>query len=155
MSDSRPDTIRRRFLDWFFRSSAGAVFLSVFYPVARFVTPPTLPEATTNEIDAGPANDPELLEKGFKIVRFGVEPVMIIRLASGELKAISATCTHLQCIVEYRKAIGVVWCNCHNGQFDTNGRNLAGPPPRPLTPFTVHVVARAPGDPGTIVVARA
>lgn len=154
MSDT-PEPIRRRFLDWFLRSSAGAVFLSVFYPIARFVTPPSVPEATTTEIDAGPANDPDLMEKGFKIVRFGAEPVIVIRLANGEFHALSATCTHLQCIVEYRKPLGVVWCNCHNGQFDPNGRNIAGPPPRPLTPFTVHVVTRSPSDPGTLVLSSA
>jgi Rieske Fe-S protein len=30
-----------------------------------------------------------------------------------------------------------IWCACHNGYYDMNGRNIAGPPPRPLTEYKV------------------
>jgi len=29
----------------------------------------------------------------------------------------------------------VIWCACHNGRFDLDGRVLSGPPPRPLAAF--------------------
>jgi cytochrome b6-f complex iron-sulfur subunit len=64
---------------------------------------------------------------------------LLVRTASGELRAFSATCTHLGCIVQYRGDIGEIWCACHNGHFDLNGRNVAGPPPAPLEAFTVNV----------------
>ncbi|MBI3405328.1 MAG: Rieske 2Fe-2S domain-containing protein, partial [Acidobacteria bacterium] len=41
--------------------------------------------------------------------------------------------------VQYRKESSDVWCACHNGVYDTAGRNVSGPPPRPLTTFAVHV----------------
>jgi len=145
---------RRRFLNWFLGTSVGALFASVAYPVVRFVSPPDVPESTTNQVDAGPISDPDLLEKGYKILRFGDEPVILIRAGEGDYRAFSATCTHLQCIVEYRKPEHVIWCNCHNGQYDLTGRNIAGPPPRPLTPFNVHLVARE-GQPATLVIERA
>ena len=40
---------------------------------------------------------------------------------------------------QYRDDIGHIWCACHNGHFDLNGRNIAGPPPEPLEAFDVAV----------------
>ncbi len=115
---------------------------------------PKQPEAATREVQVGPTNDPELVEKGFKIVPFGSEPVIVIKLSETDIRAFAATCTHLNCIVEYRKGARDVWCNCHNGEYDLQGRNIAGPPPRPLTPYQVHIIAKGPGQPGTVVVSR-
>jgi Rieske Fe-S protein len=142
-------------VSWFLRTAAGAFAASVFYPVARFLSPPRMPESTTAEVEAGPANDPELLEKGFKIVRFGAEPVIVLRVAEDDFRAFAATCTHLDCIVEYRRDRQMIWCNCHNGQYDLTGRNVAGPPPRPLAAYRVHLVARRPDEPATVVVQKA
>lgn len=55
------------------------------------------------------------------------------------LKAFSAVCTHLECTVQYRPDMERIWCACHNGIYDLNGRNVAGPPPRPLDVFKVAV----------------
>jgi Rieske Fe-S protein len=154
MESPRVDSGRRRFLNWFLATSAGALLASILYPVLRFVSPPQVPEAATNQVEGGLTNDPDLVEKGFKIVRFGAEPVILVRLSETDYRAFSATCTHLECIVEYRKSQNLIWCNCHNGQFDLTGHNVAGPPPRPLTPFRVHVVSGRPGEPGTIIVSR-
>ena len=153
MIEGSVDPGRRRLLSWFLRTSAGAFFASVLYPVWRYLSPPQLPEATTNEIEAGPANDPELLAKGFKIVRFGAEPVIVVRLSDTEFHALSATCTHLDCIVEWNASEQAIACNCHNGRYDLSGKNVSGPPPRPLTPFKVHLVAKGGGAP-TLVVGR-
>ena len=147
------DPGRRRFLSWFLGSAIGALFASVVYPIARFVSPPRVPEAATDQVEAGPANDPELLEKGFKIVRFGAEPVIVVRVSDTDFRAFAATCTHLDCIVEYRQDKQLLWCWCHNGAYDLQGRNVAGPPPRPLDAYTVHLVARESGQ-QTIVVSR-
>jgi len=146
---------RRAVLDWFLGTSMGALATAIVYPVLRFVSPPQVPEAATSQVEAGATNDPELLEKGFKILRFGAEPVILIRVSETEYRALTATCTHLDCVVEYRKPDQAIWCNCHNGHYDLHGRNVGGPPPKPLTPLTVHVESRGPGQPGTIVVSRA
>lgn len=143
-SQSKGST-RRSFLDWFLGTSVGALLVSILYPVARFLSPPTIAEALTNQVDAGFANAPELLEAGFKIVRFGTEPVILIRVEEGDYRAFSATCTHLDCIVAYRREMRLIWCYCHNGVYDLTGKNIGGPPPRPLAPYEVHVI---PGDGG-------
>lgn len=154
MQESPPNTGRRNFLHWILGLSGGALFTSVIYPVLRFVSPPRVPEASTHEVEAGPVNDPELLDKGFKIVRFGAEPVILVRLGDGEHRAFAATCTHLDCIVEYRPGERKIWCNCHNGVYDLNGRNIAGPPPRPLQAYQVHVVEQGGDQPDTLVVSK-
>jgi cytochrome b6-f complex iron-sulfur subunit len=146
---------RRRFLDWFLGTSAGALVAAVLYPVFRFVSPPEIPEATTNQVEAGPTNDPELLEKGYKIVRFGVEPVILVRLSDTDIRAFAGTCTHLDCIVEFQKDEQRIWCNCHNGEYNLSGQRVGGPPPRPLEPFKVDLVYKGANEPQTIVVSRA
>jgi len=150
---SETGSSRRGFLGWFLGTSTGALLLSILYPVLRYVSPPRVPEATTNRVEACTTNDPELLDKGFKIVRFGPDPVILVRVSETEYRAFTATCTHLDCIVEYRKDKQRIWCNCHNGEYDLNGRNVGGPPPRPLSRFDVHLVARG-GGPATVVVSR-
>jgi cytochrome b6-f complex iron-sulfur subunit len=150
----KPELWSRRAVNWILGVSVTGLTGSILYPVIRFMSPPEVPESTANEVEAGPANDPALLDRGFKIVRFGAEPVILIRLAEGNYRAFAATCTHLDCIVEYQRDKNRIWCNCHNGEFDLTGRNVAGPPPRPLAEFQVNLVAGGPGQPDTIVVSR-
>jgi Rieske Fe-S protein len=146
---------RRRLLDALLATSAGALLVSIAYPVWRFLSPPRVAEPTTRQVEAGTVDDPEIREKGYKIVRFGAEPVILIRVGGDEFRAFAATCTHLDCIVEYQRAEKRIWCNCHGGEYDLRGRNVAGPPPRPLERFEVNRIARGPGEPATLVVSRA
>jgi len=61
------------------------------------------------------------------------EPCLLIRVSEDELVAFSQKCTHLSCAVIPKVAEGVLHCPCHEGYFDLRtGRNIAGPPPRPL-----------------------
>ena len=152
-AEAQPSLDRRRLLNWFLGTSVGALIVSVFYPVARYVTPPRIAEASASEVEAGQVDDLELREKAFKIVRFGADPVILVRAADENLYAFSATCTHLDCIVGFQKEQNRIWCNCHGGAYDLTGRNVAGPPPRPLTPFKVNLVAKGSG-PATIVVSK-
>lgn len=153
MLPTEPSSSRRGFLGWFLGTSVGALLLSVLYPVLRFLSPPNIPEATTNQVEAGTTRDSELVEKGYKIVRFGAEPVLLVRVSETDYRAFAATCTHLDCIVEYQAREKRIWCNCHNGEYDLNGRNVGGPPPRPLERYEVHIVAK--GDaPASLIVSR-
>jgi len=149
------DKTRRKFLNWLLNSSFGALAAAVFYPVARFVSPPEMPEADTNLVEAGLSNDPELIDKGFKILRFGNDPVILLRTKGDEYRAFAATCTHLDCIVEYHRDANRIWCNCHNGEYDQQGQVVSGPPPRPLEAFKVDLVDNGVGKPSAIVVSRA
>lgn len=145
---------RRSFLNWFLGTSAGALLVAVLYPVARFLNPPETAEASASEVEAGPVNDPSFVENGFKVVSFGADPVIVVRAGEGDFRAFAATCTHLSCIVSYRKDKELIWCNCHNGAFDLQGKVVAGPPPRPLETFQVHLATKGEGQPETVVVTR-
>lgn len=145
---------RRGFINWFLGTSVGALFVSVMFPVFRFLSPPEVPEATTNQVEAGPANEAIFLANGFKIVRFGQEPVIVVRVAEGEFRAFAATCTHLDCIVTYQQDRSRIFCNCHNGVYDLHGRNVAGPPPKPLEAYEVNLVPQGSGQAPLVVVSR-
>ncbi len=69
------------------------------------------------------------------------DPCLLIRTGAGELVAYSQKCTHLSCAVVPKIADGVLYCPCHEGYFDLlTGRNIAGPPPRPLPKIEIEVV---------------
>lgn len=65
---------------------------------------------------------------------------LLIRPEAGVLVAFSQACTHLSCAVVPRVDEGVLHCPCHEGYFDLRtGRNIAGPPPRPLPRIELDV----------------
>jgi Rieske Fe-S protein len=128
---------RRTFLNYLLGTSVGATLMAIFYPVIKFMTPPQVTEAAQNSVIAGKVS--ELAANSGKIFKFGNKPGLLIRTATGEFKAFSAVCTHLDCIVQYRSDTKMIWCACHNGQYNVNGQNIAGPPPRPLDEFVVNV----------------
>jgi Rieske Fe-S protein len=87
---------------------------------------------------------------------FGGKPCLVIRTPEGEIRAFNAVCTHVDCTVAYRADKGDIFCNCHNGVYDLNGRNVSGPPPRPLEVYKVTLRSRPSERPGQeeIVVSR-
>jgi Rieske Fe-S protein len=129
---------RRSFLNWFLGTAAGAFLVSVLYPVSRYLIPPKVEESTARSV-ALSIKPAEVKPNSGQIFRFGSQPAILVRNPSGELKAFSAVCTHLSCIVQYRSDLSHVWCACHNGHFDLNGKNIAGPPPKPLDEYVVNV----------------
>ncbi|MHC4442402.1 MAG: QcrA and Rieske domain-containing protein [Planctomycetota bacterium] len=82
----------------------------------------------------------ELLEKDrFILLPYGPQPVMLIKLPDGNLRAFTAVCTHGQCNVRYRPDENDIYCGCHKGRFDAEGVNVPGtPPPRPLRKFYIQ-----------------
>jgi Rieske Fe-S protein len=135
MSVPRPE--RRQVLDWLLGGWLAGVLGSIIYPVARYLVPPDVPEAAPPSVNAGKAAT--LLVNTGRIVPFGTQPVIVVRTSTGDLRAFSATCTHLTCTVQYRSDLERIWCACHNGHYDLNGRNIEGPPPRPLDAFDIAV----------------
>jgi len=132
------DTGRRNFLNWFLTTTAGAFLLSVTYPLSRYLIPPQVEESTAHTVTLA-LKPAEIKPNSGQIFRFGSQPAMLVRTAANELKAFSASCTHLACIVQFRADISHIWCACHNGHFDLNGKNIEGPPPKPLEEYAVNV----------------
>jgi len=66
---------------------------------------------------------------------YGTRGLIVFRGSQGQLKAFDSKCTHAGCNVEFQG--DKFFCNCHGGTYDLNGKNIAGPPPKPLTELGV------------------
>lgn len=128
---------RRKFIKIVLGGGIAASIASFLYPVMRYLVPPPTADLGADQVLA--ATLQELKPNSAKIFRFGSRPGLLLRTAEGEYRAMSAVCTHLNCTVQYRNDLRQVWCACHNGTYDLNGRNVSGPPPRPLELYDVHV----------------
>jgi cytochrome b6-f complex iron-sulfur subunit len=132
-----PAVPRRRFVEVLLGAGFLATAAAFIYPVLRYLVPPKASDLGSDAVVAGRIG--ELKPNSGKIFRFGSRPGLLVRTAAGEYRAMSATCTHLSCTVQYRDDLREVWCACHNGKYNLDGRNIAGPPPRPLEAFDVQV----------------
>jgi Rieske Fe-S protein len=132
------DPSRRSFINWFLATSAGAFVLAVLYPVGRYLIPPPAGESTAASVTL-PIKPSDVKPNSGHIFKFGNRPGIVIRTPAGDLRAFSATCTHLNCTVQYRSDLSHIWCACHNGHFDLQGDNIAGPPPRSLEQYVVNL----------------
>ena len=127
----------RRWINVLLGSGVAASVVSFIYPALRYIIPPPVAESTNRSVVAAKVG--ELKDNTGKIFKFGSKPALLVRRADGTYLAFSAVCTHLNCTVQYRADLHEIWCACHNGLYDLEGRNVSGPPPRPLQVFEVHV----------------
>ncbi len=134
---------RRTLLKWLFGGSLAAFFAPAGYAVAKYLsfTAPVNGSATAklSAADLSPAMPAKLLQ-------INGEPIIVVREPDNAIRAFTATCTHLGCIVSYREVLpgteskpaAGFYCKCHKGEYDLNGVNIPGTrPPRPLTELTV------------------
>lgn len=126
---------RRDFLSLAVGGSAAAFAVAVGYPVARFVEAPA--RASGGPTIVGKLEDFPV--SSAKTVLVAERPVLVIRGADGQLRAFSALCTHLQCVVGYSPERNQIECPCHQGVYSVDGQNISGPPPRPLEELAVSV----------------
>jgi Rieske Fe-S protein len=140
---------RRSILNWLLGLGVLGWAVSVLYPVLRYLRP-------LGDVGAGgplklSAEELSTLGKShFVIARAGTRKVIVFE-AAGELHALDAKCTHEGCTVQFVPGDSLLWCACHNGKFDLDGRVLSGPPPRPLTKW----IATREGDEVTLTMESA
>ncbi|MFI1179724.1 FAD-dependent oxidoreductase [Streptomyces sp. NPDC020799] len=72
------------------------------------------------------------------VVRTGGRKCAVHRQADGTLRAVSARCTHLGCLVAFNAAELTWECPCHGSRFATDGTVLQGPATRPLSPCEIE-----------------
>jgi len=141
MADLSQPIPRRKWLLHGLQGTIAATVAAIFYPVTRFLWPRPATRSGAMEVVAGFRVN-ELKPEGEQwpaqfTLDFDGKPCTVIRTPDGEVKAFNAVCTHTDCTVEYRPDKGDIFCNCHNGLYDLNGRNVSGPPPRPLELYKV------------------
>lgn len=129
---------RRKFLNVLLSIGGIGGIGSIIYPIFSFLNPPKSAEPKVNSLKAGLNSD--FPDNTSKILKFGRKPVILIKTGRDQYKALSASCTHLDCIVQYKQDTKQIWCACHNGLYDLNGRNVSGPPPKPLEEYDVKLI---------------
>ena len=121
--------------------------MAIVYPVWRYLIPPVGGEPATASVVA--AQGAQVKPNSGLLFKFGSKPALLVRTPEGELRAFNATCTHLECTVQYKPDTSQIWCPCHNGLYDLGGNVVSGPPPRALERLAINqrgddvVVSRA------------
>lgn len=101
-----------------------------------------LPLAAAQADDAAfvPVGAPDDFQEGtFKPVTLTDGTLLFVGRQKGELLALSSACTHRGCTVTWNLNDEQFHCPCHRGLFDNAGKNIAGPPRRPLPAHAVKV----------------
>lgn len=129
---------RRRFMRALLGFSIVSTIAMIVTPIIGFLVPPaSAGGGAGGRVPAGSTAD--LPPRTGVIVAMGSKPVIVINTDAG-VKAYSAVCTHLGCIVGYDATTNLIICPCHDGHFSpASGDVVSGPPPKPLAPVSVVV----------------
>lgn len=123
-------------------AAAGVCYAGALtYPVYRYLASPAEMAASESAVTEVTLKDAQKLpEESVLMFKFGSSPAMLIHHTGEEWVAFSAVCTHLGCTVKFEPEQKRIHCSCHGGVYDPHsGRNVSGPPPKPLTRFNVKV----------------
>lgn len=127
---------RRTFLNGLIGGWVAALGAAFIRPLVKYILPPTpepdqvsLPLADVKDMAAGSV-------RGFA---WGNKPGLLKKAEDGAFIAFVGVCTHLDCNVSYIAEQKRFYCACHEGWYDENGVNIAGPPPSPLRRLEVSV----------------
>ncbi len=108
-------------------SAVGSIALT-----AQFLSPNVLREPSL-KFKAG---SPEDYPPG-SVTLHKEQQVFIVRANEGYFYSLSAVCTHLGCIANWKSEEGIVTCPCHGSKFDREGKVITGPAPRSMPRFSI------------------
>lgn len=138
-SAAPPEMTRRGFVQWALGFAVVATLGGVIVPIIGYLWPPARRTAgSASRVLVGGAKDLPVGQA--KVLPVNDKPVIVINTAQGGLKAFSAICTHLGCVVEWNQSKQYILCPCHDGRFNpVTGAVISGPPPAPLPSVRVAV----------------
>lgn len=137
---------RRTFLNTLFAGWLSVFFTGSFVALYRFAFPTLGKEPDFVVLKADDfMNIPPNSTKPFA---WGGKLGLLLKRDDGALVALKGVCTHMECNITYKPQERRFYCPCHKGWFDENGRNVKGPPPRPLEIFEFRV------EKGNLIIAR-
>lgn len=129
--DGKPIT-RRYFLEALGGGAIGIAATGSIVLTAQFLSPNVLREPPekfkAGSVEDFPAGSVTLNKE---------QKVFIVRATEGYFYAVSAVCTHLGCIANWKAEEGLIACPCHGSKFDREGKLMEGPAPRPLPRFSM------------------
>ena len=153
MSDSKVgDLSRRDFIKVATAIIGGLIGAVTAIPSVGYLISPALRKSEKEDwIDLGTLDDyPPGIPTLFQFTRIKVNGweragmsygVFVVRQDEGNVRVFSNICTHLGCHVNWHPDVRHYISPCHNGHFDLLGRNISGPPPRPLDEFRTRIEA--------------
>lgn len=129
-------------------SNAVFVYIGSILSIILMHLSPRRKKVSLKPVNLGKINtlesNPKFNKKNNSLIfSFNGIPSILVKVKKDKYKAFSAVCTHLGCIVGFKKDRNVFYCNCHGGTYNLNGKNIAGPPPKPLTS---HQISTENGD---------
>lgn len=127
---------RRTFLNGLIGGSLATLLAAFIRPFVKYVVPPT-PEPDLVSLPLADYQD--LAPHAVKGFAWGNKPGLLKRAESGDFVAFVGVCTHLDCNVTYVAEERRFFCACHEGWYDEEGVNVAGPPPSPLRRLAVSI----------------
>ena len=126
---------RRTFLNTLFFGWVAAFFSGTFYALMKFAFPTLGKEPDFVVLDKKDFKG--LPKNSVKPFPWGGTVGLYLKKADGRVLALKGVCTHMECNVAYKPEERKFYCACHQGWFDENGINIAGPPPKPLEVFEI------------------
>lgn len=123
---------RRYFLESIGAGAIGIVAVGSIALTGEYLAPNVVKEPPTKFKAGFPENYPPE-----SVTLNKEQKVFLVRAKEGYFYALSAVCTHLGCIVNWKSEDGIIACPCHGSKFDKEGRVLEGPAPRPLPRFSL------------------
>ena len=153
MDETRDAETRRKWLLISLQAGVVATLAAMLYPVARFLRPRLATTSGAQETVAPYRVDqlrPDADGRWPTPFNFDDKPCLLVLTKDSEVRAFNAVCTHTDCTVEYLPDKGVIFCACHNGAYNLEGRNISGPPPRPLEEYKVTLRGK-PGEEDIVV----
>ena len=129
---------RRRLIGYLLGFSVIATLGGVLTPIVGYLWPPSRAATSgSGRVDVGTTADYPVGVG--RVVPVADQPVIVINTDQG-MRAYSAICTHLGCVVEWDQERQFVLCPCHDGRFNAiNGAIISGPVPAPLPQLQVTV----------------
>lgn len=135
---SRATSSRRSFLRWLGGLTIVSTAAMILTPMVGFLIPTGRGRAAGGDrVAVGSTSD--IPVGAGKVVAMGAKPAIVVNTDQG-VRAFSAICTHLGCVVAWNDMLGVIQCPCHDGRFNpSTGAVMSGPPPAPLPPIAVAI----------------
>lgn len=129
------EVTRRDFLNEITMGALGIAGLGSVAVTYQYFSPNVLFEPSTTfragNPDLYPAHSVTFLQD---------QQVYIVRMPEG-FYAVSAVCTHLGCITQWKPDADMIACPCHGSKFHPDGVKIEGPAPRPLPHFSISLAA--------------
>jgi cytochrome b6-f complex iron-sulfur subunit len=130
---------RRDFLNEITLGALGIAGLGSVAVTCQYFSPNVLFEPPTTFR----AGNPDLYPVGTATF-LQEQQVYIVRVPDG-FYAVSAVCTHLGCITQWKpdadNGKGQIQCPCHGSKFRSDGTKVEGPAPRSLPHFAISLTA--------------